>query len=173
MNKFNGLYRKSILLAMVGGIITVLDQVTKKILTSRMALYDSIEIIENFFSLTYLRNPGGAFGIFADQSSRVRFYFFIVFSILAVFVFIYIYFKAPPSDLLLQTSLTFIIGGAAGNIIDRVRLGEVVDFLDFYIGKYHWPPFNVADSAITIGMCLFILHSFKDRSKKIEEPVSN
>lgn len=164
--------QKIIFLIIVGCVITIIDQVTKYIVRTKMNLYDSKEVISNFFSFTYLRNPGGAFGLLADSPEVFRFYFFIVTSILALFVFLFIFIKkASESDYLFMSSMTLVIGGAAGNIIDRIRFGEVVDFLDFYIGKHHWPPFNVADSAITVGMVIFLVHSWKDRESSQEKKI--
>jgi len=149
---------KYIKLARIAGIIIILDLISKAIILSKMPLYHSIPIIPGFFSITHIQNPGGAFGLLASQSSSVRYIFFIVVSSLAICLIFFFYKNTPKTHPLLATSFAMIFGGAIGNLIDRFRFGKVVDFLDFYISNYHWPAFNVADSAITIGIGIFIYH---------------
>ncbi len=149
---------KYIKLARIAGIIIILDLISKAIILSKMPLYHSIPVIPGFFSITHIQNPGGAFGLLASQSSSVRYIFFIVVSSLAICLIFFFYKNTPKTHPLLATSFAMIFGGAIGNLIDRFRFGKVVDFLDFYISNYHWPAFNVADSAITIGIGIFIYH---------------
>jgi signal peptidase II len=123
-----------------------------------LALYDHIVVIENLFNITHILNPGGAFGFFASKSPEIRkFLFLFLSSIVALFVF-WFYKKSAEKYVFLSYGLALIFGGAVGNLIDRFLYGKVVDFLDFYIGSAHWPAFNIADSAVSIGMGILIYH---------------
>lgn len=145
-------------LILVSSAVVLADQVTKHLILSSLALHDYIEIIPGFFNISHVLNPGGAFGVFATQSPTVRrFVFLFLSSLVAVFV-VWMYHKAARTHVLLSWGLAMIFGGALGNLIDRFRFGMVVDFLDFYLGSAHWPAFNVADSAISIGMAILIYH---------------
>lgn len=136
--------------------IVIVDQLTKVIVDRSMALYQSIAIVNGFFSLTYVRNTGAAFGIFAGSAEMFRRPFLIIVSLVAIgFIFTMLR-RLPDNEKGLSTALAFIVGGAIGNLIDRLIYGEVIDFLDCYLGSYHWPAFNVADSFITIGVGLTI-----------------
>ncbi|HZD40432.1 MAG TPA: signal peptidase II [Terriglobales bacterium] len=140
-------------------IILVLDQLTKMIVDRFMPLHHSIPIIDGLFNLTYVRNTGAAFGMFAGSREAFRLPFLITVSVLAV-GFILVMLKRLREDQIgLISALSLILGGAIGNLIDRLVYGEVIDFLDFYWSDYHWPAFNVADSCITIGVAvtLYIL----------------
>jgi len=152
------LQKKYINLAIVSGAIVLADQITKALILKYLPLHHSIPVIEGLFDLTHILNPGGAFGLMADMSVVVRTVVFLFISSLAVGLILYFYIKTPPGYALLAAGFALIFGGAIGNLIDRVRFGMVVDFLDFYIGKYHWPAFNIADSAITVGLFIFIYH---------------
>lgn len=155
------------LLFSVTAVIIVLDQATKLLVHSRMALHESIPVFPSFFQLTYIRNPGAAFGIFAGMDSGFRTTFFVLISIAALVFLGNLYLKIPRDSLMGRFSVSLIIGGAVGNLVDRIRFGEVVDFLDFFIGRHHWPAFNVADSAISVGVGLLILHFI--RSEKADK----
>ena len=138
-------------------IIVILDQLTKFWVTAKFSLYESKEIIPGFFNLTYITNKGAAFGFLGGDYGQWRHIFFIVVAIAAL-VFLYFAFKQFKNESrLFAFSITMIAGGAIGNLIDRIRSGAVVDFLDFYIKGYHWPAFNVADSAIFVGVTIFIM----------------
>ncbi|MFO8049911.1 MAG: signal peptidase II [Desulfosudaceae bacterium] len=140
-------------------ILTVgLDQLTKYIVVKQMSIYQSITVIPGFFNLTRIHNPGGAFGFMAGQSQGIRALLFIAISLVAAGFVLYLYWQTPRRYPWFLTALALIFSGAAGNLIDRVRSGEVVDFLDFYLYQTHWPAFNVADSAISIGMTVIIIH---------------
>lgn len=143
--------------------VIVLDQLTKWQVTSSMRLHESIPIIPDLFSLTYIRNSGAAFGILAGSHAGFRMVFFGLTSVLALALLGTIYVRLSPSDRLGQGSVAAIFGGAIGNLIDRIRGGEVIDFLDFSLMGHHWPAFNVADSAITIGVTFLIVHFFKSK----------
>ena len=136
--------------------IIVVDQLTKIVVDRSMPLYHSIPIVNGFFSLTYVRNTGAAFGIFAGSAEIFRRPFLIVVSLVAIgFIFTMLR-RLPDKETGLITALALIVGGAIGNLIDRVIYGEVIDFLDCFLGSYHWPAFNIADSFITIGVGLTI-----------------
>ncbi len=144
-----------VLVFLSAGII-LLDQSTKAIVQSTMDLHKSVPIIPGFFNLTYIRNPGAAFGLFADFGPGARMAFFLTISVLAILALLLIYHKMPHPLWPGRLSVGLVFGGALGNLIDRIRLGEVVDFLDFYVGTLHWPAFNVADSCISVGVTLMI-----------------
>ena len=124
-------------------IVLIFDQGTKLMVKTTMSLYESIPLIPNIFHLTYIVNPGAAFGLLANQ--RV---FFIVITTIILLAVIYFYKQLKGPHLLLRIALGMVVGGALGNLVDRVRMGTVTDFFDFRI----WPVFNIADSAIVLGM---------------------
>lgn len=145
-------------LALVSICVLLLDQFTKWLIVKHLPLYSNITVIDHFFNITHVLNPGGAFGFFAEQSPGIRkFIFLFLSSGVALFV-LWLYRKTAGSHIFLSYGLALIFGGAIGNLIDRFRFGSVVDFLDFYAGAFHWPAFNIADSAITIGMGILIYH---------------
>ncbi|RJX30050.1 MAG: signal peptidase II [Desulfurivibrio sp.] len=158
-----------LLLGLLAGLIIAADQLTKWLIMSRFGLYEIKEIVPGFFNLTYLHNTGAAFGLLANANPAWRPYFFIGVAVLAlVFVFFaFRQYRHRSAGYLF--AFAFIGGGAVGNLIDRVRFGSVVDFLDFYVSTYHWPAFNVADSAIVVGVGLFLLTSLLDRDEGREE----
>jgi signal peptidase II len=146
--------------------ILLLDQWTKYVVEQRFPLYRKIEVISGFFNLTHVRNPGGAFGIFGGESSGIGGLLFVVVSLLAVGIIIYLFLKVKEEEKMLSLSLSLVLSGALGNLIDRVRYGEVIDFLDFYVSSFHWPAFNIADSAICVGIGLMAFELlFKDHKK--------
>lgn len=124
-------------------LVLFIDQGTKFIVKTTMTLYESIPLIPNIFHLTYIENPGAAFGLLANQ--RVLFIVLTTIILMAVIIF---YYKLKGEYLLLRVALGMVVGGALGNLIDRLRMGAVTDFFDFRI----WPVFNIADSAIVLGM---------------------
>ena len=128
-------------------------------------MYGTHKVIEGFFSLVYVMNPGAAFGFLAGAPEIFRYFFFIGITSLAMLLIIYYILKSKQERLPVIISLTLIFGGAVGNLIDRIRFGAVVDFLDFYIGTWHWPAFNVADSAISAGAVLMIWGILVNRKK--------
>ncbi len=159
-----GLRRFGVLFG-VGLAIVVLDQVTKLLVMRTMHLHESIPVISGFVNLTYIRNPGAAFGIFATTNSTFRLIFFVGASIFALGLLWTIFCRMPPEDLWGRLTVSSIFGGAIGNLIDRLRYGEVVDFLDLYVGGYHWPAFNVADSAISVGVVSLLILFALDKKK--------
>jgi signal peptidase II len=135
-----------------------LDQASKILIDRNLSYADRIEMIEGFFYLTHVRNPGAAFGLFADGPPEIRLTFFISISLVAIGIVISFFRQLAPGDRLSALALGCILGGAVGNLIDRVTRGEVVDFLHFRLwGGYAWPDFNFADSFIVIGVGLLIL----------------
>lgn len=149
---------RNVVLSLVTGGIVLLDQLTKQQIMQTMRLHESIPVIPNLFSLTYIRNPGAAFGLLAGSSNAFRMVFFGLTSIFALGLLGTILLRMPEQDWVGRVSVAGILGGAIGNLIDRLRFGEVIDFLDVYIENYHWPAFNVADSAITVGVIFLIIH---------------
>ncbi|MBM4298501.1 MAG: signal peptidase II [Deltaproteobacteria bacterium] len=145
--------------------IVVVDQVTKLIVDRSMPLYHSIPIVDGFFNLTYVRNAGAAFGLFAGSAEIFRRPFLITVSIVAIGFTFNMLRRLHEDEKGLVTALAFILGGAVGNLIDRVFYGEVIDFLDCYLGSYHWPAFNVADSFITIGVGLTIYCLYRHKGE--------
>jgi len=141
--------------------IVVLDQLTKLSVHLSMALYQSTPIIDGVFNLTYVRNTGAAFGIFAGSAEIFRRPFLILVSILASGFIVSLLRRLPDGERGLVIALTFVLGGAIGNLIDRIFYGEVIDFFDVYWRNYHWPAFNVADSFITIGVAIALLCLYK------------
>jgi signal peptidase II len=145
-------------LAVVAGLVVLADQITKVLILEYLPYQHSITVVAGFFDITHIHNPGGAFGLMANMSKTMRTLVFLLASSAAVGLIFYLYVKIPPSYAFLAVGFSLIFGGAIGNLIDRVRLGVVVDFLDVYLGDYHWPAFNVADSAITVGIFIFGFH---------------
>lgn len=134
--------------------LVLLDQATKFVIDRTFPLHHSIPVIEGFFSLTYIRNTGAAFGIFSGSHESFRRPILILFSLLAIGFILRLLWRMPKTEKGLITALTLILGGAIGNLVDRVLYGEVIDFLDFYWSSFHWPAFNFADSFITIGVVI-------------------
>ena len=159
-----------LLLGLLSLAIVVVDQVTKVSVMESMRLHESIPVIANLFSITYIRNPGAAFGFLSSSSSSFRFVFFGLTSVFAVGLLGMIMVRMPKDDWMGRLSVAGILGGAIGNLLDRLRYGEVIDFLDFYINGYHWPAFNVADSAITVGVVFLLLH-FATEKEPEDQPV--
>lgn len=136
----------------------LLDQATKLLIVHHLLFGDKIEVIEGFFYLTHVRNPGAAFGLFATASAEWRVFFFIGISFVALGIIVSFFRKLAPGDRLPALALGMISGGAVGNLIDRIFRGEVVDFLHFRLWQgYSWPDFNVADSLIVVGVALLVL----------------
>lgn len=149
---------------LISGIVIILDQATKFLVEQKMALWQSIEIIPNFFHLTHVRNTGAAFGFLAGIRSPGRTLFFVFFSLLAIGGIIYLLRGLRPDQRSMIFSLSLILGGAIGNLLDRLRLGEVIDFLDLHWYDWHWPAFNIADSAISVGVFLLFLQMLQKKS---------
>ncbi len=161
-------YHKYIILAVTVIIVVLIDQWIKHLIISKFEWGESIDIIKSIFAITYVRNTGAAFGLLHRAPDYFKQPFFIIVPLIALFVISFIFVK--NKDTLVAFSLSLIIGGALGNLVDRMKLGFVVDFLDFHWKDfYHWPAFNVADSCIVIGVFLIFIQSlFLTRKPKTE-----
>jgi len=147
------------LVAVVAAVVVALDFVTKAYILQNFSLYETVPVIEGFFHITYVSNPGGAFGILRDVDASLRLPFFVVVACIAVGALMFFVRQLPTQERFLQFALGLVLGGAVGNLIDRVRFGAVVDFLDFFWGDLHWPAFNVADSGISVGVVILMYYS--------------
>jgi signal peptidase II len=143
--------RNTYLLTLPALAVVLMDQISKYIVTRSITFHESIPVISGFFSLVHTRNRGMAFGLMNRPGSDFSFYFLVTATIAAVILLLFWFTKLKDEERRLIFGLSLILGGAIGNLIDRLRLREVIDFLDFHIGTYHWPAFNLADSAITLG----------------------
>lgn len=148
------------------GIIILLDQISKFIIKTNFNVYDNINIFKGFFQIFYAKNSGAIWGLFHNQSNSIIPKIITLISTIAVLILIFFFLKVSPKHKLEILSLSFIIGGAIGNIIDRIHQGFVVDFLDFYINGYHWPTFNIADSFITIGVIILAISIWKGKESQ-------
>ena len=145
-----------------------MDQWTKYTIQQRLVLYQKVEVIHRFFNLVHVRNTGGAFGIFGGERGGLGSLLFVVVSLIAVGCVLVFFIKTREDEKMISLSLSLVLGGAIGNLIDRFRYGEVVDFLDFYFRSYHWPAFNIADSVICIGIGLMALELLRRDPKKLK-----
>jgi signal peptidase II len=151
----------------IAGLVVALDQITKAWILASFHLYESRSVVDGLFHLTYVRNRGAAFGFFAGLDPTFRRFFFLAVTAVALAVILVVVRRLGPDRGWMISALALVFGGAIGNAIDRVRWGEVVDFLDFFWRGHHWPAFNVADSAITVGMGVLIaLELFGRRVEK-------
>lgn len=132
-------------------LVILLDQISKLAVAAFINYQDSIPVIDGFFNLVHIRNRGMAFGLMNRPDIGIGYYFLIIATILAIVLITFWFTGLRNGDKKMVFGLSLILGGAIGNLIDRLRLREVIDFLDFFIGTYHWPSFNVADSAVSIG----------------------
>ena len=137
--------------------VLLVDQVSKEIITSRLALFSSVPVVPDLFHLTLVTNRGALFGLFHDLADPYRAVLFTAVPVLAIILILVFQYRTTISDTVAQTGLALILGGALGNLADRLRFGYVVDFLDLFVGSYHWPAFNVADSSICAGVGLLVL----------------
>ena len=156
-------------LALIVGIIWALDQITKFFIRAHVHPYKIYSIIPGLFNIIYVQNRGAIFGLFANTSHHFRTPFFYAVTIGAIFIIFALLFAMEEHQWLTKLGMTLILGGALGNFTDRVCFGQVTDFLDFYIGRHHWPAFNVADSAITIGIFVVLIDTFRDMFRNKEE----
>jgi len=156
-----------VLLIVCFGVL-LLDQWTKHAVKERLLPRQIIEVIPGFFNFVHVRNTGGAFGIFGGEGGGVGSVLFVVVSLIAIGSILFLFVKVREDEKTLSLSLSLVLSGAIGNLIDRLRYGEVVDFLDFYVHCYHWPAFNIADSAICIGIGLIALELLLRDKKKLK-----
>jgi len=138
-------------------IVVLLDRWTKRLVAARLPMYSHIQIIPGFFQLTHTENTGAAFSLFADSPSHWKTGMLIGFSVIAMVVVFVLLWKQRHALSITGVALSLILGGAMGNLWDRVASGRVVDFLLFYVKRYQWPVFNLADSAIVVGASLLVV----------------
>lgn len=146
--------KKNGIIALISSLVLAFDYITKRVIVNKVVPYEHIDVLP-FLRIVHVENKGAAFGMFSALGNDV----FIMISLLAVFFIIY-YLSRIQKGLELY-ALSLILGGAAGNLLDRIRIGKVIDFIDVFVGKWHWPAFNVADSALTVGITMFIWANFK------------
>ena len=161
--KESALYRAAYFIVSLA--VLLLDQWTKGIITRTFDVHQSTTVVVGLFDLTYVRNSGAAFGLFASVDSSIK---AVILNSVAVLVFIVVSayaLRSSHKSVRLQVGFALILGGAIGNLMDRVRFGYVVDFLDFSISGHHWPAFNVADSAICIGVGLLFLDMLRNEEE--------
>ena len=163
-------------LSIVVAALIIIDQITKGIVQQRFALGESVSVIDGLFNFTYVRNPGAAFGFLATADESIRKPLFLFLPVIACFWLIYLIWTTRNKSLLLCTAYSLIFAGAVGNLIDRFSLGYVVDFLDFYVGRSHFPAFNVADSCISIAAFLliydFIIEVLNNKKRALNKEAS-
>lgn len=157
-----GFVSKWLLASATALAVVAADQATKLLVVTHMTLHESIEVVDGFFSLTYVRNTGAAFGLLAGSLESVRVPFFLLVAASAVVLLVLFLRAVPVHRRWIVVACGCVVGGALGNMIDRVFYGEVIDFLDVYVGSYHWPAFNVADMAITSGVAILALDSLRE-----------
>jgi len=158
---------------LIAFVVVVLDHWTKHMAARRIPLYRHIQIIPGFFSLTHTENTGAAFSLFADSTGPWKSGLLIAFSLAALVVVSILLWKNHPAHVATGVGLSLIMGGALGNLWDRVVRGRVVDFLLFYVKRYQWPVFNLADSAIVVGAGLLVLEILFHKSRGHGESQTN
>jgi signal peptidase II len=154
-------------------VIVLLDRWTKQTVARRIGLYAHIQVIPGFFRITHTENTGAAFSLFADSAGPWKTVLLIGFSAIALVVVSVLLWKNHPAHAVTGIGLSLIMGGALGNLWDRLTSGRVVDFLLFYVKQYQWPVFNLADSAIVVGAGLLILEILFHKSRGREESQPN
>lgn len=150
--------------ALLAAAIVVADQVTKQLVDRLMVLHESRPIVDGLLSLTYVQNRGAAFGVLSGADLPHQAALFVGASLVALAAIGYYALKLQPEHRLAQTALALVLGGAAGNLLDRTRLGYVIDFVDVFWKGHHWPAFNVADSSISVGITLLLLDMLRSPS---------
>lgn len=150
--------------------VVVLDQWTKWLVELHLPHHAAHPVIPGFLNLTHVRNTGVAFGLFASEGGAGGTWLLTLLGLAALTAVGLYFWYAPPGDRLLLVALSLVVGGAIGNLIDRVSSGAVTDFIDVYVGTNHWPSFNVADSAISIGIVLMAIDSFRARKEPSSKP---
>ena len=154
----------------VAAAVVALDRLTKWVVETYVSSMDSYRVIPGFFDIVHSQNRGVAFGIFNDSPSEFRTAMLIVLSLTAVLFVSAMLWRPQRLDRTSLWALSLILGGAAGNVVDRIAWGRVTDFLEFYIGSYHWPTFNVADSAIVIGSGLLMIELLRPKRQAANVP---
>jgi signal peptidase II len=150
---------------LIAALVVLLDQLTKWWVLTSFRLHESRPVIPDFFDLTFVVNTGAAFGMLAGEQNPWRQLFFVTMTLVALVVLCFAFRQYRHEGWAYITGIGLIGGGALGNLIDRLRFGHVIDFLDFSIKNHHWPAFNVADSAISVGVALFLLAGYLEIRK--------
>ena len=145
-------------------IVALIDQVSKWLALSHVAPHQILSVIPGFFHIVLVKNRGMAFGILNQTKPGFASIFLLATTIAAIGVIIFFFFWAKRNHRWLTSGLSLILGGAMGNLIDRIQLGYVIDFLDFFLADYHWPAFNMADSAVTVGTCWILFNVIRGKS---------
>jgi signal peptidase II len=166
------LRKKNILFLAIAVLVVLLDQLSKAWILATLQHHEGFPLIDGFFNIVHARNPGAAFGFLAAAPPLFRYIFFIAVTLAAILLILHYLRVSRIEETSLVSALALILAGAVGNLIDRVRFGEVVDFLDVYIGAFpqwpHWPAFNVADSAITVGAAVLVIVLLRRRKERTE-----
>lgn len=155
--------RKTALFLGIAALVIILDQLTKWLVAANLAMHQSITVIKGFFDIVHVRNTGVAFGLLSSSDIPYRTIFFLFISLVAMAVIVMFLNKLRADQTGWVVGLGLVFGGAWGNLIDRVRTGGVIDFIDVYVSHYHWPAFNIADSAVTIGALLLVLQIVRQK----------
>ncbi|MDF1589478.1 MAG: signal peptidase II [Gammaproteobacteria bacterium] len=148
----------------VTAVVIIIDQLTKWVMTSWLSLYETVNIMP-FFNLTMAHNTGAAFSFLAQAGGWQRWFFVGLATVISLVLIVWL--RKVTDKTIEALSISLILGGAIGNVIDRINLGYVIDFLDVYYGSYHWPAFNIADSAIVVGACLLIIDSVRTKPESL------
>jgi signal peptidase II len=156
--------RKYVLVACVVAGVLLLDQLTKQWVASTLTLHQSMPVVDGLFHITYVRNTGAAFSLLAGKSAAFRVPFFALVSLVAGFALVTFVRRTPASQRLVLIACAGVLGGALGNLVDRLRYGEVIDFLDVHWRGFYWPAFNVADSCISVGVVVLLISSLATAS---------
>ncbi len=164
-----GVKRTTLQLLLPATAVIALDQISKFVIVSIVPKYGSVPIIEGLFNLVHVRNRGMAFGLMNRPGHTYTYYILVAATVCAIALLLFWFKKMKDEDPPITLGLSLILGGAVGNFIDRIRLGEVIDFLDFYAGSHHWPAFNVADTAITIGILWLVVNTLFRKGSKGRE----
>jgi signal peptidase II len=163
---------KFVFLAAISCLVVAIDQVTKLFVHTHYLLGESTSVISGFFNITYVRNFGAAFGFLAESHPVFREIFFLAMPPTALLIILFILRGVADKDRSQIWALSLVFGGALGNYIDRIRFRYVIDFLDFHINsKYNWPAFNIADSAIVLGVMVLLLLMFKEQTPQPSAPL--
>jgi signal peptidase II len=163
---------RMLLVVVIVGVILFFDQLTKMLITQNFQIGERLPVIPFFFDLTHMRNPGAAFSFLAQAPEWFRQPFFLIAPGIAIVALLFFIVYAQEEDLLLVVAAASILGGAIGNLIDRLLYGEVIDFLLFYWRDWAWPAFNVADSCITIGVIGLLWVSWRKPVVQTQEQMS-
>jgi len=154
------LTRKSKIIIPVALAVYIADRLTKLVIMDNFGLDQSMPVIKGFFDITYVRNPGAAFSVFSSMPDSLRLPFFLALTLAAIAMLVFFVRQTRPEHTVTLVALAMILGGAAGNLTDRLLYGSVVDFICWSVGRYHWPAFNIADSGITVGCVLLGIEVF-------------